>query len=124
MHRPWLVSGKWSRAPASIKKLMAGDVGKKREDAATRSNNRHCPQAGRLLRQPVISCRGHCTRLQVLVVSDVTSCILLNNGVELGLSDVLDLPLSSPPLLLRHHGFLERQVTPGDLMEGRRSECF
>lgn len=32
MHRPWLVSGKWSRAPASIKKLMAGDVDKRHED--------------------------------------------------------------------------------------------
>lgn len=72
----------------------------------------------------MISCTSHYTRLQVLVVSDVTSCILLNDGVELGLSDVLDLPLSSPPLLLRHHGFLERQVTPGDLVEGWRSETF
>lgn len=64
------------------------------------------------------------TSLQVLIVSDVTSWILFHNGLELGFSEVLGLPLSSPPLLLCQHSFLKRQVTPGDLREAHTCSFY
>ncbi|TNN75318.1 hypothetical protein EYF80_014365 [Liparis tanakae] len=46
---------------------------------------------------------------EVFIVSDVTSWVLLNDAVQLVISEVLDLPLTIPSLLLGDHCFLECQ---------------
>lgn len=62
------------------------------------------------------------TSLQILIVSDVAAGVLFDNAVELGLSQVLHLPLSVSPPFLRHHGLLQSQVAAGDLAEGDNSQ--
>lgn len=62
------------------------------------------------------------TSLQILIVSDVAAGVLFDDAVELGLSQVLHLPLSVSPPFLRHHGLLQSQVAAGDLAEGDNSQ--
>lgn len=60
--------------------------------------------------------------MQILIVSDVAAGVLFDDAVELGLSQVLHLPLSVSPPFLRHHGLLQSQVAAGDLAEGDNSQ--
>lgn len=60
--------------------------------------------------------------MQVLIVSDIAAGVLFDDAVELGLSQVLHLPLSVSPPFLRHHGLLQSQVAAGDLAEGDNSQ--
>lgn len=58
------------------------------------------------------------TGLQVLVVSDITSRVLFDDAIQLGIGQVLNLSLVITSLLLCYHGFLKRQVAPGYLVQG------
>lgn len=72
--------------------------------------------------QQLIPCDIHSasTSLQVLVVSDVASRVLLDDAVQLDVGQVLDLSLSIASLLLCYHGLLQRQVALGNLEKGQR----
>lgn len=59
---------------------------------------------------------GHSTRLQVLIVSDVTSWVLFNDAVQLGVGQVLNFSLRVSSLFLCYHGLLKGQVAPRDLV--------